>query len=84
MLIELGHYCLILAFALALAQSVLPFAGALRNDTSLMAVGAPVAVGQFLLVGLSFAALIQAYVTRISPSSTSSRTPTRRSRSSTR
>ena len=59
---ELGHFALILALALALAQSAIPFAGALRRDPRLMAVAGPAAVTQFLLIGIAFAALVQAYV----------------------
>lgn len=59
---ELGHFALILALALALAQSTIPFAGALRGDPRLMAVAGPAAVTQFLLIGIAFALLINAYV----------------------
>ncbi len=62
MIAELGHFALILALALALAQSVIPFTGAMRGDPRLMAVAGPAAVTQFLLVGIAFAALINAYV----------------------
>ena len=63
MIIELGHYMLVLAFALALIQSVVPLWGAQKNDARLMGVATPIAVMQFLFVGLSFAALTHAYVT---------------------
>ncbi len=59
---ELGHFALILALVLALAQSTIPFAGAMRGDPRLMAVAGPAAVTQFLLIGISFALLINAYV----------------------
>ncbi|MBN9020696.1 MAG: hypothetical protein J0H08_01055 [Rhizobiales bacterium] len=59
---ELGHFALILALALALAQSVIPFVGAMRGDTRLMAVAGPAAVTQFLLIGIAFALLVNAYV----------------------
>jgi cytochrome c-type biogenesis protein CcmF len=62
MIAEFGHFALILALALALAQSAIPFAGAMRGDPRLMAVAGPVAVTQFLLIGIAFAALVQAYV----------------------
>jgi len=62
MLAELGHYALVLALALAIAQSVLPIWGAMNRDTRLMAVAAPAAAAQFLFVGLAFAALTQAFV----------------------
>jgi cytochrome c-type biogenesis protein CcmF len=62
MIAELGHFALVLAFALALIQASVPFYGALRDDRRLTAVAAPAAITQFLLVGLAFAALIHAYV----------------------
>jgi cytochrome c-type biogenesis protein CcmF len=61
MIAELGLFALVLAFVLALVQSFVPLAGALRHDGRLMAVASPAAVTQFLLVGISFAALVQAY-----------------------
>jgi cytochrome c-type biogenesis protein CcmF len=60
---EAGHYALVLALVLALVQSVLPFWGARRGDHTLMAVADGTALGQFLFVSLSFAALTAAYVT---------------------
>ena len=63
MIVELGHFALILAFVLALVQSVVPIAGALRDDARLMAVAPPVSVAKFFLVLVSFAALTTAYVT---------------------
>src|SRR5215210_4416141 len=62
MIVELGHFALVLALALALVQSAVPLWGALVHDRRLMAVAGPAAVTLFLLVGLAFAALIQAYV----------------------
>ncbi len=62
MIVELGHYALVLAFALAIVQSVLPVWGAAIRDGRLMAVAGPVAAMQFLFVGFAFAALTHAYV----------------------
>ncbi|HVY20493.1 MAG TPA: heme lyase CcmF/NrfE family subunit [Bauldia sp.] len=62
MISELGHFALVLALGLALVQSVVPFAGALRNDARLQAIATPAALTQFLFVGLAFAALVHAYV----------------------
>ena len=62
MIAELGHFALILAFVLAVAQATLPFWGAMRNDPRMIAVAGPAAVTQFLLVGLAFAALVHAYI----------------------
>ncbi len=63
MIPETGHYALVLALAIALVQSVLPFAGARRRDPVLMQVAVPAAVAQFAFVALSFAALTACFVT---------------------
>jgi cytochrome c-type biogenesis protein CcmF len=62
MIAELGHFALVLAVVLALVQSTIPFVGALRGDERMIAVAPYTAVTQFLFVGLSFAALVHAYV----------------------
>jgi cytochrome c-type biogenesis protein CcmF len=62
MITEIGHYALVLAFGLALIQSVLPVWGARTGDGRLMAVAEPVALTTLGLVALSFAALTLAYV----------------------
>jgi len=63
MIVELGHFALVLALALALIQSSVPFWGAMQRDPRLLAVAPPAAITQFLLIGLAFAALVQAHVT---------------------
>ncbi len=63
MIAELGQFALVLAFAVALVQSVVPLYGAARNDAGLMALAPPVALIQFLAVGIAFAALMHAFVT---------------------
>ena len=63
MIPELGHFALILAAMLAIAQSILPLWGAQRGDARLMGAGAPLAIAGFLAITLSFAALIWAYAT---------------------
>lgn len=62
MIVELGHFALILAFAVALVQSVVPLWGAHRRNAALMAVAEPAAIIQFILVLASFAALTYAFV----------------------
>ena len=59
---ELGHYALVLALLVALVQATLPLAGAARGDAAWMAVAGPAALAQFGLIGLAFAALLQAAV----------------------
>ncbi|MCC5968457.1 MAG: heme lyase CcmF/NrfE family subunit [Pararhodobacter sp.] len=63
MIVELGHYALILAFALSLIQSVVPLVGAHKGWGDWMAVANPLASAQFALIALSFAALTWAFVT---------------------
>ncbi|MBC7739073.1 MAG: heme lyase CcmF/NrfE family subunit [Candidatus Saccharibacteria bacterium] len=62
MIVELGHFALILAFVVAALQTVLPMIGAQRRDQVLMAVAGPAAVVQFVLVAVAFGALIYAFV----------------------
>ncbi len=63
MIAEIGHFALILAAAVAIVQSIVPVWGARSGDGRLMAMARPAAVTQFLLVGVAFAALMQAYIT---------------------
>ena len=62
-MVEIGHFALVLAFALSLVQSMVPLFGARIGDQRLMAVGGPVAVTGFALTALAFAALTTAYAT---------------------
>ena len=62
MIVELGHFALILALVVAVLQTVLPMYGAARQDGALMALAGPASVVQFLLVALSFGALTYAFV----------------------
>ena len=63
MIIELGHFALILALFVSLAQGTVPLAGAARRHAAWMAVARPAAITTFLLVALAMAALMHAYVT---------------------
>jgi cytochrome c-type biogenesis protein CcmF len=62
MTVELGHFALVLAFALSLVQATLPLAGARRGEAALMRVGDTAAFANFLLVAFSFAMLTRAYL----------------------
>jgi cytochrome c-type biogenesis protein CcmF len=57
MIPELGQFALILALTLALAQCVLPIAGAARGNATWMAVARPAAQGQFVFVAIAFGCL---------------------------
>ena len=62
MIVELGHYALILALLVALVQAVLPLAGAARNNSAWMNVAQPASLLLLALIGLAFLALMRAYV----------------------
>ncbi|MBV9705494.1 MAG: heme lyase CcmF/NrfE family subunit, partial [Methylobacteriaceae bacterium] len=62
MVVEAGHFALVLALALALVQAVVPFWGAQTGDGQLMSVARPAALAIFGLVAVAFAALIYAHV----------------------
>jgi len=61
-IVELGHFALVLALATAVAQGTLPLLGAARRDVALMALAPAAALVQLVLVSVAFAALIHAYV----------------------
>ncbi|WP_224817060.1 heme lyase CcmF/NrfE family subunit [Hasllibacter sp. MH4015] len=63
MIVELGHFALILGFAVAIFQMIVPLIGAARNDAAWMATADPAASAQFILTAFSFAALTYAFVT---------------------
>ena len=63
MIIELGHFALVLALPAALVQMLLPAWGAHARDERFMAVAEPAALVQLSLVLFSFLALTHAYVT---------------------
>ena len=60
-LVETGHFALVLAFALAVVQSVVPLVGARTANDRMMAVGGPVAVTCFAMTALAFAVLTISY-----------------------
>ena len=63
MIVEFGHFALILALLVAAFQTVVPFVGARRRDARLMNVAEPAAISQFILLAMAFVALMHAYVT---------------------
>ncbi len=62
MIIEFGHYLLILSLAVALVMAVVPLIGAWRKDAGMMAVGHNSALLLFVLATASFAVLVQAHM----------------------
>ncbi|WP_435231602.1 heme lyase CcmF/NrfE family subunit [Pseudopelagicola sp. nBUS_20] len=63
MIVELGHFALILAAVTALVQAVVPLIGAHKRWPGWMSVAEPAAGLQFLLTAFSFAALTYAFIT---------------------
>ena len=62
MIPELGHFALIIAFAVSIVQSVVPLIGAAKNNASLISLARPAALTQLLFVGLAYAALTHAFI----------------------
>ncbi|MGI9371620.1 MAG: heme lyase CcmF/NrfE family subunit [Hyphomicrobiales bacterium] len=62
MIAEFGHFALVLALATAIVQMAVPLLGAAKGDAAMMRVAEPAAVMQFLVVGISFAALTQVFI----------------------
>lgn len=61
MIIETGHFALVLALVLALAQAAVPMAGARLGRAGWMEAGRVSAGAMFSLVSVAFAALVHAY-----------------------
>jgi cytochrome c-type biogenesis protein CcmF len=62
MIVEIGHYALTLALALALMQAFVPLWGTTHGDENLASVAPSCALGQFVAIALSFGALVQAHL----------------------
>jgi cytochrome c-type biogenesis protein CcmF len=62
MIVEAGHYALVLALALALTQSIVPMIGARLQEPRLMGVAGSAAVAQFAFALFAFGVLTVAYV----------------------
>ncbi len=62
MIVEFGHFALVLSVLVAAFQTLVPAYGAYRNDARLMEFGGAAAVSQLFLILISFVALTHAYV----------------------
>ncbi|RUM15767.1 heme lyase CcmF/NrfE family subunit [Rhizobium phaseoli] len=62
MIIEIGHYALLLALATALIVSIVPVIGARRHDRAMMDVATSGSLAMFALVAFAFAVLTHAHV----------------------
>ena len=63
MIPEIGHFALILALLVALAQGTLPLWGAHRRDAALIAIAKPAARAQFALIVVAFGCLAWSFAT---------------------
>ena len=63
MIVETGHFALVMALCVAAVQSTLPMIGAHKKHSSWMALASNAALLQLLLLIISFAALTYAFVT---------------------
>ncbi len=63
MIAELGHFALVLALCLALAQAIFPLIGASLGKISWMQLARPLSYGQFFFLSFAFAALAFAFIT---------------------
>jgi len=61
-IVEIGHYALTIALALALVQAIAPLWAAARRDEGLIDVAQSTAIGQFVAIALSFTALVEAHL----------------------
>ncbi len=59
---EIGQLALVLAFVLAILQSLVPLIGAARLDPALMGLGRAAALLQLLFVAIAFASLAAGFV----------------------
>ena len=62
MIVELGHFSLILSLGLAVCLGILPALGVYRRQNQLMALGGSLSAGLFVFVLLSFFCLASAFV----------------------
>jgi cytochrome c-type biogenesis protein CcmF len=62
MLVEIGHFALVLALSVAAVQGTLPLVGAATSNRALMDIARPTAVLQLGLVTLAFAIFIHAHI----------------------
>lgn len=64
MIVEIGHFALILALFVALIQGVFPIAGAANNNVAWMALAKPAARLQFALVAIAIGSLAYAFAAK--------------------
>src|SRR3989337_286613 len=64
MIPELGHFALILALSIALAQGMFPLLGVARGNLVWMRMGRTAAPGQFLFIAIALGVLTYAFIVK--------------------
>ena len=64
MIPEIGHFALVLALALAVAQGIFPLVGVARGNLAWMRVARSTALGQLLFIAIAFGALTYAFIAK--------------------
>jgi cytochrome c-type biogenesis protein CcmF len=59
---ELGNFALILGLCMSLVLAIFPLIGSLNNTPGWVALAKPAAWGQFFFVAISFAVLVNAFL----------------------
>ncbi|MBI4294294.1 MAG: heme lyase CcmF/NrfE family subunit [Betaproteobacteria bacterium] len=62
MIPEIGHFSLILALSIALAQGIFPLLGAARGNLAWMRMARTAPLGQFLFLAIAFGSLMHAFI----------------------
>ena len=62
MIVEFGHFALVLGVLVAIFQTIVPALGAWRGDARLMQAGDAAAISQLFLILIAFTALTHAYI----------------------
>jgi len=60
--VEIGHFALVMALGVAFVQAIVPMVGAANGRLRLMHVARPSALVLFVLLAVSFAALVQSFI----------------------
>ena len=63
MIAEFGHFCLIMAFVMAIALSIVPLVGVAKANVAMMQLAIPATYGMSAGVFISFAVLVYGFVT---------------------
>ena len=62
MIIEIGHFAVVLALVICILQTIIPMIGAIQGRENWMAVARPAAQVQFVMISLGFITLMHAFL----------------------